>query len=375
MEIIHGMAGTGKSYMLCQLIKKSDENGDDYIVLSPTHAALRNLFERCGDISLTKFKTLCSYFRIDYVRDKVLGPLAKKDIIYIDEFSMVDQHTFKRCLTFVQGSRVIMCGDALQLNAIVKNGEISFSEIRKWEKFSNSHSLSADVLEHLYTSIFSLPIKSMTHLTKFYRFNDKTLKIIDSIYGLTDDIQEEITLPFISFFEVVAKLSTGEYTLIASTYHTLNKFYELVSPKNATVIKNGKSEFSVLRLSENDKLIATVSEDNYYNGQSLVFRSYENDELICDSGVTVKRVDGSFHVIPGNFITVHKSQGRNIPKVIACIDDLFGVSMLYTQITRAMEEIYFYTSDNKGTTIEEAAHSSDFKILREIIEKMSKQRG
>jgi hypothetical protein len=52
---------------------------------------------------------------------------------------------------------------------------------------------------------------------------------------------------------------------------------------------------------------------------------------------------GYYPVAPHNLITFHRSQGKTIPNVIVCIDDIFDLGMLYTGITRAVNDVKFYT--------------------------------
>ena len=79
---------------------------------------------------------------------------------------------------------------------------------------------------------------------------------------------------------------------------------------------------------------------------------------------------------PGFLLTVHKSQGRSIDKVIVCIDEMFDVAMLYTAITRARNEIVFYSKAAMKDRIDlliNAAHVEEFKQLNLMANYMYKQ--
>ena len=71
---IYGKAGSGKSTRLAALIRESK----DYIVLAPTNAAVENIYHivcegSTKEIKRDRFRTLYSFFRIDYENDTVFG--------------------------------------------------------------------------------------------------------------------------------------------------------------------------------------------------------------------------------------------------------------------------------------------------------------
>ena len=139
MEIttIYGKAGCGKSTTLAKLILKgmNDEDEDDedqsFVVLAPTNSAVENIYNIClsqassspSSVDRDKFKTIYSYFRIDYINNIVLGPISMVDTIYIDEFSLMDKFIFKKCLSNMRAhgcKKLVLCGDVMQLNGIYK---------------------------------------------------------------------------------------------------------------------------------------------------------------------------------------------------------------------------------------------------------------
>ena len=82
-----------------------------------------------------------------------------------------------------------------------------------------------------------------------------------------------------------------------------------------------------------------------------------------------------YPISPSFLLTIHKSQGRSIDNIIVCIDDLFDVSMMYTAITRAKNNLLFYskeTDDNKRiTTLIKNAYINDFKQLNILCDYLS----
>jgi hypothetical protein len=240
---IFGRAGTGKSYALSSEIKASYLREDDFIVLAPTHCSLNNIYNICKesmDIDFKNFKTMCAYFRIDYTRDVILGPITPYSVIFIDEFSLIDKNIFERCLLYIKSSIIYLCGDPLQLAAISKNNSINFKDIRR---FSKNGLVNVDVLEHMHLSVFSLECVQkgkLIHLKEYRRFDDSILKLINAIYK--KNLLYEY--PFISFSDTVERLRSGEYTMIASKYSTLQRFYDMIAGSRRTFLNSSKSSFS-----------------------------------------------------------------------------------------------------------------------------------
>jgi hypothetical protein len=380
-HIIFGMAGTGKTFRLAQLIREST----NFVALAPTHSALNTLRKFLPNIPLTKFRTLCSYFRIDYARDKIAGPTTYFNTIFVDEFSLINKSLFHRCLLHIRKpTHIVLCGDVMQLAAIhLATESITFQEIKSWHNVTKQELIYPDVLEHLHLSIFSIPAVregKLEQLTETHRFNDQVLKIVRDIYFAEEFSTESVN--FLSFTDVLDHIANKSYTMIAARYDILQKFYDQTSPKNAIEIKNkkqGTNNFSRLYLTEGCSLIVSQTIlDHVYNGEELVFRNLENETLLCTrvdgSVVRINRIEdgpdkGCYPVMPSNFLTVHKSQGRSIPNVIACIDDLFGISMLYTQITRAMNNLFFYTvQEDKNKALLKVAHVKEFQQLKQCVD-------
>jgi hypothetical protein len=75
-------------------------------------------------------------------------------------------------------------------------------------------------------------------------------------------------------------------------------------------------------------------------------------------------------ILPYNFITCHKAQGRTIPKVLLILDDLFEITMLYTAITRARDDIKFI----KFKHLPNKTDIEAFKIMRDVIYKLPNEK-
>lgn len=458
IETIFGKAGCGKSTRLSEHILKNHAHNiqhpdrkHSFVVLASTNSAVENIFQICFSkdptIKRSKFKTIYSYFRIDWVNNNVLGPIDLAEVIYFDEFSLMNKHLFKKCLDRIAGkncAKMVLCGDILQLNAVYKEQQtISFDEIRHWNRlFSDMRTklkiiqerhaanedcspeiiaglvkqakhgitnkyvhaaLNTEVLEHIFLNVFSLreiQEGTLIHLQQNRRSNDAVKTIINSVYSKQFDQTEYAFIPFTALCDVI---SNEHYTFIASKYTILQQVYDSVYEnnwsKNASMdvifieqkvsLTNG---FKQLYLYADMPIIVSETDmlnKKYINGEELIFTGQftnligmdnpdvkvsladtvhlltEASEMVCirpttNERVLIKRVyetyvkDGVVHtgtnqfyypIMPAFLMSFHKSQGRTIDNVIICVDDIFDITMLYTGMTRARNNLKFFSSE------------------------------
>jgi len=116
--ILTGAPGTGKTHLAKQIIEAFQ--GADIALCAPTGKASRRLSEQTGKSAQTIHKLLEPQphgKQYIFSRDKN-NPL-EKDLILIDEMSMVDTKLFSSLLDAVQvGTRLILIGDVHQLPSV-----------------------------------------------------------------------------------------------------------------------------------------------------------------------------------------------------------------------------------------------------------------
>lgn len=423
---IYGKAGTGKSTKLAALICNAHVTDEyDYIVLAPTNAAVENIFETCAkilpNIDRKRFKTLHSFFKIDFINDIFIGAKEVPFNAFIDEFSLINKYTFKRCYNDLisKGCRnIIICGDQLQLNAIYNDKQyISFNKINYWNNIKNKTSISSlqispRVLQQIHLNVFgSKKVRNGKRilLTQNLRSNENMKLLINSIYRNKRDYDYKFT----TFFDVPKLIKKG-YVFIASKYKILQRIYECVNdvlfePEESIDVKIIKqnithnSGYKTLFLYAGMDVMTIVNSppsfknrarsSKFYNGEVFTFTgNVEDDMLKCYSKrrneyvyiPKIKEVDksgsGEYYPISPLFLsTVHKSQGRSIDKIIVCIDEMFEITMLYTAMTRAREDIVFYTKEtDKEKRIDALLKSAcvdEFRALNVITNYMNETSG
>ena len=398
---IYGKAGSGKTTKMVEMILETKK---DYVVLAPTNAAVENIYnltcEKMGKvINRDKFKTIYSFFRIDYENDIVAGAFYYPSTIFIDEFGLMNKHLFKRCLSFAKSGgckSVVMCGDVMQLNPIYINKQyISLKKLNKindwWLKMSiDENNLFPSVVEHFHLSIFGTKkiINSCLILMgSNKRANNEVKNTLNAVYGM----KKEYNFKFVEFFDVVDLIINQDFVFIASKYHILQRIYDMIydrklkkeSPIVIDQLKIGvKTGFRRLYLTPGMTIIACQTVKNeYINGQELVFSgNIESGCLKCYHPMTNEEVlihktsdkygNLYYPITPSYLLSVHKSQGRSIDKVVVCIDEMFDISMLYTAITRARNELMFYSKEpinERVNVLFGAAHVKEFKQLNVLV--------
>jgi len=400
---IYGEAGTGKSHYLANLIIQSYIKDEQFIVLTATHKTLENIYQICKklnpNIERSNFKTIFSFFRIDYINNIVLGAFYLPSIIYIDEFGLVDKNLFEKCLFSMRLSeslKIILAGDVLQLNPVNVETNVNFSQLKKHLIEKVPASIQVNVIEHYYNNLFSenyVQKNEKKLLTKNYRSEDKIMKIINNLYK--EDIIDNELYKFVCLSDVLKKINNENYVVLASRYKILQLIYDRLYENNKdkyTVVIDQKVSFrlSYKRLylyKDMELMITTNSVDkktnklNYYNGQIVIFTGeIEHNCLKClmkdtddTSYVYIEQLENSEHansqlyypVSPTNLISIHKSQGYSIDSVIVCIDEMFDMSLVYTAITRCKNNLLFYTKEsNYIDQLIKESYRDDIKHLR-----------
>ena len=411
---IYGKAGSGKSTQMAALIR----NAKDYVVLAPTNAAVENIYritcEGPIEAKRDRFKTLYSFFRIDYETETVMGAIYYPSTIFIDEFGLMPKHLFKACVMHAARGGVlnmVICGDVMQLSPIYENKQyISLNKLKRlndgWNTFtkrmtesnvisSPSPVLYPTVIEHLHLSAFGLKCiqkSKLVPLTVNRRANDATKQILSAIYSEN----REFDYKFVEFFDLPKMIMKQNFVFIASKYKILQNVYDTIFEQylkcqsgiviiNQNKISNKTCYKRLYLLPGMNVITCQTVKNEYINGQELIFTGNEESQgLKCIDPLTNQTIyihktkdnfDNVYYPITPSFLlSIHKSQGRSIEKVIVCIDDMFDISMLYTAITRTRNELIFYSRENISNRVNkliEAAHVEEFKQLNSVVKNIN----
>jgi ATP-dependent exoDNAse (exonuclease V) alpha subunit len=427
ITFICGGAGTGKSTLLCKKMREHLDAGSEAgkpssrsleatpnsriggltakletICLCETHSSKQNVkskfinfYSKDYDINYQfdkVFKTIFSFFRINFKNNAILGPKNKMKTIFFDEFSLISPELFNRCLTYLdKGTEIMIFGDPLQLSCI-ETKLLSFTYL-ELQHFSSI--LEKAVIE---TGINPSPIllhKIILHLKKSLLFNikPKSLGIIwlgdenirataetsESINRILDyeeaiihkmiDRDEKEKLIQLMEQEKMGESPHQEYTFIGSTYEELQEINELINKNRGLPFPHRK--LRNIYLYKGMKIYFTENRTNYYNGEKGIIEELTQDyiklsNLDTKTLFTVALIDSKINIIdeimPNNLITFHKSQGLSYKNTIISTSNLFDIPMLYTGLTRTINNFYFY-----GKMEEVTKNIREFNVLKKII--------
>lgn len=401
---IYGKAGSGKTTKLVQMITQAH----NYAVLAPTNASTENIYNMMVQAmsikppKRDKFKTIYSFFRIDYENNTLLGAVYYPKTLFIDEFGLMNKHLFKKCLKAAEAGgveNVILSGDVVQLNPIYTDKQyISFNKLKRitetYRTITNRPNavLFPSVVEHYHLSLFGCKrIQSgvLVSMGANKRADELTKQTLNAVYSAN----MSYPFKFVEFYQLPDLIINQHYTFIASKYKILQTVFDslyencLKSVEGLIIIHqpkiSSKAAFQRLYLTPGMNVITCQTvKGEYINGQELIFTGNEEDAqglkcITTDTHETVyvhKAFDNFnnpyYPLTPSNILTVHKSQGRTIDRVIVCIDDMFDISMLYTAITRARHDLLFYTVkpvSQRVSALIESAHIDEFKQLNMLV--------
>ncbi len=373
-----GGAGVGKSYLVKRIIEYYRKNEKSVIALGSTGIAAVNVggytihsFFLFGISS--NFEELKSYDKRNRKRLKELYHILQKcDLLIIDEVSMIsadllDLIHFRLREAGFRG-KILLVGDFFQLPPVVKSKDRSTSLFSFLYAFESSAWKSFDPL------IIELLAPKRTRDYDFVKILRK-VRVGECDRGVIKYLKS-----LLKGKEAYCKDST----VLFGTNREANEYNEENLKKLPTSLKILKAEIKTeedipqniidkwiknlpvereLKLKVDSKVIFTSNKKDYfYNGEQAEVVSIDSDEII------VKKIDGSFvRVEPHEYkltkvkydekedilnedvlayfyqyplksaygITIHKSQGMSIEKLVCNVDNIFEKSQFYVALSRA----------------------------------------
>ncbi|EAK0822856.1 helicase [Campylobacter lari] len=387
---LSGGAGVGKSFLTMELIRYYRVQGKIVVVLGSTALSAFNI----GGVTLHSFfafKRCQNYDELYYEDRKQKDKLEKLkrilkqcDLLVIDEISMVSASLMEMIYYRLSRSgfngKILLVGDFFQLPPVIKYKENQNQNTL----FQNTlYAFSSQAWNDLKFINLKLSITKRTLDKQFYEY---------LFFLRMGEVNKEI----LNFFKKMLISSKNlleymdEYTLLCATNkktnhintEKLNLLQGKESVFNAKAEKldytlddktyeqwiNGLNSLSELKLKIGAKIIFCVNnkEENYYNGEQGVVLDFIKDkeqeyilieknngerlklkpyeytleeyELDKDEKLEVK-IKAKFVQFPIKLayaITIHKSQGMSIDKLICDIDGIFEKGQLYVCLSRAI---------------------------------------
>ena len=352
--VITGGPGTGKTTILkgiCELYKQINKYTMDKVVenvalLAPTGRAAKRMSEESGMPASTihrflKWNKDNNSFQINEYNK------CKKDLVIIDEASMIDVNLFASLLRGLSvHTRIIIVGDVDQLPS-VGPGQVLYDLI-------DSNKINVKHLNTLYRQ------KEQSNIIKL-AYNIKEGILDTSIFNK----EEDLTFIECSNDDILKKIEEISYTyldysyknfqILAPMYKTLNGIDNINNKLQTTFNKKSAKKKEILvneeLYREGDKVIqlTNMPDENVYNGDigiiDRIVNSTKKEIYIDFEGNIVKYTQANFINFKKAYaISIHKSQGSEFDIVIIPIVKNFQKmlyrKLIYTAVTRCKTRLY-----------------------------------
>ncbi|TKX31164.1 ATP-dependent DNA helicase [Campylobacter aviculae] len=391
---LSGGAGVGKSFLTNNLINSYKKKGKFVVALGSSALSAFNI----GGV------TLHSFFCLGYCEDiialsvfdrkqkekiaKLNENLKKIDLIIIDEISMVSANIFEMIGFRIKNSRfdgkILVVGDFFQLPPVIRE--------KKETLFLNSYyAFSSFFWKDLNFKNVKLSQSKRTQNLEFYKnlslirqgfLDEKIIKrfeqmCIDTrelekleddytlLCGINKKVNEinenklnRLSTPLVSFQAKIQKEDKDlEDHKLQSWIKGLNILEELKIKIGARIIfcinnwdknyYNGEQGIIEDIIYDEDKIYISIVKNN---GINIMLEPYiffmeeieqNNGELFVNTLASVSQ----FPIKLAYAITIHKSQGMSIEKLVCDIDHIFENGQLYVALSRAINpntlKIYF----------------------------------
>ena len=377
--VVTGGPGTGKTYVMREIVKAWEKMGMRIALASPTARAAQRLLEAVGDPKYdehakTIHRLLEYTSRINSFKRHGNNPL-EYDAIVVDEASMLDIYLAQSLMDAIpKHARVLFVGDADQLPSVGAGNVLrdiigsSTVPVVELQTIFRQDQASAIVKDAHLVNAGSVP-RNMKHLVRLgdtfsiavseqhapYEDGDVLfLNVEDPAEAV--DLLDSSVLPYLtslgfdiaSDVQVLAPMKAGH----CGTVNICNRTQATINPN---FVKFGPNADTPGSLVVGDRVMQDANDYNIevYNGEigRIVERykckgkgkrrDYEAYGYVVDIGGREVRYEGTSirRLQLAYACTVHKSQGSEFPAVILPLvsEHAFNLSknLLYTGLTRA----------------------------------------
>ena len=387
-----GGAGVGKSYRTNQIIKHYQQEKKQVVALGSTGVSAVNIsgftvhsFFVFG-IS-NSFEELALHDKRAKKRLQELKKILQAtDLIVIDEISMIstqmlDMINFRLKSAKYRG-KLLLVGDFFQLPPIRKNygqnpqqlidDALYAFESSAWQEFD----LRVIELTHMHRT----KDKTFTHILHKIRIgmcDNEVIEYLSQLHNNTLAEQNDPTLLYGRNLEVEAT-NRAKLDLLETEETILFANLEVFGTVNEKRIQSWKKLLPIshtLTLKVGAPVLFTVNKwGKFVNGERGILRTIEDEYLIVEKAQEFVRVerhdfdlldmktkaDGTIETISlatlsqfplklAYAVTIHKSQGMSIEKIVCNVDHIFAPSQFYVAISRATNPKTLKIDFTKGT--------------------------
>jgi AAA domain/UvrD-like helicase C-terminal domain len=383
--LITGDAGTGKTFLAIKIIRKALRQGKVVTVLCPTHQAKYQFSSKLKPHKRLDMNTVASFLSQFPIVDKATGELifqkgafggCDSDLLVVDEMSMVSEYETQELMNAAEFIPVIFLGDFEQLRPVMKKQGELYKSLKTFvltEQQRNAGpilKLASRLRKELYypiDSVYSEKGNVIVHKTHS--------DLIDTFLQDLQTTKHKYDTCYLAYRNVtVSNVRRQAHRLLYGRKSFVKGMYLRLD--GLSIAGNNGSLVKVLKIEDKQKLkiaekactlftlkvknldskkivhIDTVGPNAIANFKILLeslyvksgkaFRRNHTVWAICQEQIKeIKRL--SFYSSPW-VQTIHKSQGRSIPRVyVDTLDISTGHDrkrLLYVGCSRAIDEVH-----------------------------------
>lgn len=432
-----GAGGTGKTYATRKLLSRLDKEGIKYIVTASTGLAAKNL----SDAGITIHKALglgierrLSRFkrkRPTEYQEKALNALIPRlNLLVIDEVSMLTAELidiiYYQLKKYKFSGRILLIGDLLQLPPVVKEDidDVGDNELYFFQSscYRNYETINLTEVKRSSDSNFinvCNRVRKGNITTSDIEFiNSRTLLSYNEEEFLEATRQDYVTLTSTNraagiLNRIALNSIEGEEIVFKSHFKKFGKknkemdererqgILNSILPDDEVVIKVGAKVIIVANAMDDGNYVngdrgVVVSTTRYFDVEaaeyfymakvklltgitvSVRYRRYDNNFVGKDGKL---QVSSSLWQIPLKLayaITIHKSQGLSLDKLVVDTSNIFADSQFYVALSRATdpESLFIYNNGrylNLNKIVSVHPHALWFYDNIETMDKISKE--
>ncbi|AHI52857.1 SF1B family DNA helicase RecD2 [Spiroplasma culicicola] len=363
ISIITGGPGTGKTTVIIGIVKMYEVlfGNNDFSIAAPTGRAASRIKET-SNYNAQTIHRLLKYIgnnNFEYNLERQLS----KEMLIIDECSMIDNHLFASLLKGITDvKKIVLVGDVNQLPS-VSYGNV-FEDIIDSKQFStttlikNNRTISNDNKNSIIdlsiaikeNNIEDFNFKETNNLEVLFSNDENEIKnFILNIYSkhkpshMSDELFD---------LQIIAPMYKGAVGLEGLNKLIQNNFNDKTTPN----FKRGETNYYIndkVMYLENDPILELSNGDVGYIESFNTIDNKVSNALINFNSLTKKIEKHLFEKINLNYAcSIHKTQGSEYKNVILVLDETNNASkfflnkkMVYTAITRAKEKLYIISSE------------------------------
>ncbi|AUB31520.1 SF1B family DNA helicase RecD2 [Spiroplasma floricola] len=365
ISIITGGPGTGKTTVITGIIKIYEliYNDSNFAITAPTGRAAGKIKDDSGYKTSTIHRLL-QYSGNDIFEANEEKPIYK-NLVVIDECSMIDNHLFASLLKGVKGiKKLLLVGDIEQLPS-VNYGNL-YQDLIECNQFKTTRLIKNNRQKTNKGELNS--IIEISNAIKNETINDFDFENSTNVnFVFSKDYSQVVNIlkeTYLNLNPSKLEEQLNEIQIIAPMYKdqlgidNINSIIQnLINPATSKVYKRFDAEFRVndkVMYIENDPIFELSNGDvGYIKELNFIGDKLKTAKVVFNER-EIEMGNSSFQKIKLSYAcSIHKTQGSEYRNTILVLDGnnrasnfILNKKMLYTAITRAKEQLIIISDNN-----------------------------